>query len=373
MTRTPPALLAMLLATALARGAGLDARTERILGVDHPASPAYAHAALPDWSSSASGPLRPTNSVPAGGESGGLGDLVVTCNHFEINAYSHVGPINGELRFTVPYETAQGWTGYALEGQSAPVDVGGVMSQEYVICDPATGGSLVMIFNYGSEFLSIQDLYTDHPSVKNYFGSYSGTIFFARVSADPPEIDPYEIDDLLPSSRNWYRSWLVATNPPAATPGPVVVDTLVLPIGLSSPLRDQTNALVEVLVAEPPMLKALVQRYRSGLAPTNIPVNLSHDPSQVVGSVSDLWWVEGEGVWARLHITSEAAVETRLHASCEIYGLRAQATDDWGTWADFFLPWQIRGIGLVTHPALATPAINPSAPPPISPYPGIVR
>ena len=245
------------------------------------------------------------------------------------------------------------------------------MSRDYIICDPATGGNLVMIFNYGSEFLSIRDLYTDHPSVQNYFGSYSGTISFARVSADPPEIDPYEIDDLLPSSRNWYRSWLIATNPPAATPGPVVVDTLVLPIGLSSPLRDQTNALVEVLVAEPPMLKALVQRYRSGLAPTNIPVNLSHDPSQVVGSVSNLWWVEGEGVWARL-LVSDTAASAHLHPSCEILGLRSQATDAWGTWGDFWLPWQIRAVSLVAKPALATPVVHPARTT-LSPYPGIVR
>lgn len=372
MIRLPPVLPILLLAAALARGAGLDERTQQILGVDRPASPAYAHSALPTWDTSASGPLRPTNSVPAGGESGALGDLIVTCENFEINAYSHVGPINGELRFTVPYETAQGWTGYVLEGQSEPTDPGDVMSRDYIICDPATGGNLVMIFNYGSEFLSIRDLYTDHPSVQNYFGSYSGTISFARVSADPPEIDPYEIDDLLPSSRNWYRSWLIATNPPAATPGPVVVDTLVLPIGLSSPLRDQTNALVEVLVAEPPMLRALVQRYRFGLTPTNIPVNLSHDHSQVVGSVSNLWWVEGEGVWARL-LVSDAAAAAHLHPSCEILSLRAQATDVWGTWGDFWLPWQIRGVGLVERPALATPIVVAAEGHGRSPYPGVIR
>ena len=179
-------------------------------------------------------------------------------------------------------------------------------------------------------------------------------------------------DILLPSSRNWYRSWLLAINPPAPPVGPIVVDALVLPIGLSSPIRDQTNTLVEVLVAEPPMLKALVQRYRSGLAPTNIPVNLSHDPSQVVGSVSNLWWVEGEGVWARL-LVSDTAASSHLHPSCEILGLRAQATDAWGTWADFFLPWQIRGVGLVERPALATPVVVAAEGRGRSPYPGVVR
>jgi hypothetical protein len=151
----------------------------------------------------------------------------------------------------------------------------------------------------------------------------------------------------------------------------VAVDALVLPVGITSPIRDGTNALVEVLVAEPPMLKALVQRYRSGLAPTNVPVNLAHSPTNVVGAVADLWWVEGEGVWARL-LVPESVASAGLRPSCEILGLRAQATDAWGTWGDFWLPWQIRGVALVERPALSTPVVYPSAVP-ASPYPGVVR
>lgn len=354
--------------------AGLDERQQKILGVDRPSSPAYAHAALPTWDASASGPLRPTNSVPAGGGSGALGDLVVTCENFTSTCYGYtLGPLDGTYRFTVPFETADmGWTGYVLEGTAPPANMDDIAAIEPVICDPNTGGNLVMLWSEGlHEQLSIKDLYTDHPSVDRYFGEYSGTISFSRVSPGPPEIDIETVDPLLPSSRNWYRSWLIATNPPAPPVGPIVVDTLVLPVGISSPIRDQPGALVEVLVAEPPMLRALVQRYRSGLAPTNIPVNLSHDPSRVVGSVANLWWVEGEGVWARL-LVSDAATASRLHSSCEILGLRAQATDAWGTWGDFWLPWQIRGVGLVERPALATPVVYPSAVP-ASPYPGVVR
>lgn len=356
MIRLVRPLWVLLLAVALARGAG-----------EFPTAPALKYSELPRWESSASGPLRPTNSVPAGGGSGGLGDLVVTCNNFEIDSYSHVGPINGALRFTVPFETAQGWTGYALEGQSAPADVGGVMSQEYVIVDPGTGGNLVMMFNYGSEFLSFSDLWTDHPSVQNYFGPYSGTLSVARITAGPPEIDLETVDPLLPSSRNWYREWLQATNPPAATPGSAVYDALILPVGIVTPIRDTPGALVEVLVAEPPMLRALVQRYRSGLAPTNIPVRAGHT-STVVGAVTDLWWVEGQGVWVRMRV--EPAFAGRMHPSCELMCLRAQASDEWGAWGDFHLPWQITGVGLVESPALALPVVRPSVTDPPAPYPG---
>ena len=135
-----------------------------------------------------SGSLSNNYGFPAAGTSGGgggLGDLVVVGDNFAIDAYSHT-ELDGTLRFTVPYTTPQGWSGYVLEGQSEPTDSGDVMSREWIICDPGTGGNLVMIFNYGSEFLSIQDLYTDHPSVQNYFGSYTGTLTMSRVTPEPP-------------------------------------------------------------------------------------------------------------------------------------------------------------------------------------------
>jgi len=359
MIRLARPLWVLLLAVALARGAG-----------EFPTAPAMKYSELPRWESSASGPLRPTNSVPAGGGSGALGDLVVTCENFTSTCYGYtLGPLDGTYRFTVPFETADmGWTGYVLEGTAPPANMDDIAAIEPVICDPNTGGNLVMLWSEGlHEQLSIKDLYTDHPSVDRYFGEYSGTISFSRVSPGPPEIDIETVDPLLPSSRNWYREWLQATNPPAATPGSAVYDALILPVGIVTPIRDNPGTLVEVLVAEPPMLRALVQRYRSGLAPTNIPVRAGHT-STVVGAVTDLWWVEGQGVWARMRV--EPAFAGRMHPSCEVMCLRAQASDEWGAWGDFHLPWQITGVGLVESPALALPVVRPSVTDPPAPYPG---
>lgn len=367
MIRPAPVLLLAFLAAALARGAGMDERAQRIAGVDRPARAAFAFATLPDWSSAASGPLRPTNA-PASGP----GVLTIVADHWSSSTYGYTLALDGTYRFTVPFETTDmGWTGYALEGTPPPASMADIAALDVVICDPATGGNLVMLWGPDlHEQASIQGVDTDSPTISP-FGSTSGTISISRAASGPPEIDLDEVEPLLPSSRNWYRSWLAATNPPAPPAGPVVLDALVLPAaGCVSPRRDADGPLVEVVVAEPAMLRALVQRYRAGLAPTNIPVNLGHDRSQVVGSVSDLWWVEGEGVWARLRVSS---IGSRAYPSCEVDGLRAQATDAWGTWADFFLPWRIVGVGLVDKPALATPVLNPSKPPVLSPYPGIIR
>ena len=136
-------------------------------------------------------PTAGTNQVDqagGGGESGELGDLVVTCDGFSSNFYGDsFGPLTATLRFTVPFETAQGWSGYVLEGQAEPTDPGDVMSREYIVCDPGTGGNLVMLFHYGTEHLSIQNLYTDNPTV-NFFGNTSGTFSIARVAPGPAPV-----------------------------------------------------------------------------------------------------------------------------------------------------------------------------------------
>lgn len=410
MIRTPSVLLLLLFAAALACGAGLDERTQRILGVDRPASPAYAYAALPTWDASASGPLQPESGeirarfvrmhISAKRSSSEnllqLSEIKLTTTNGTVFAWpsgtSVSATMNGERVSTKSSETpAKLIDGNvstkmcAQNGKNLPgvitIDLGASNTVDLATYsrwlwytandvenrDPTSFSFLAS--NDGVQWIELNEATNATITTTRRTLAYTGNLnvaafrsgFFGYAPSDP----------LLPSSRNWYRSWLAATNPPAATPGPVVVDTLVLPIGLSSPLRDQTNTLVEVLVAEPPMLKGLVQRYRSGLAPTNIPVNLSHNPSQVVGSVSNLWWVEGEGVWARL-LVSDTAASSHLHPSCEILGLRAQATDAWGTWGDFWLPWQIHAVSLVAKPALATPVIHPARTT-LSPYPGIVR
>lgn len=256
-------------------------------------------------------PYVGTNAVYTGSSDGGgaLGDLVVTCNNFEISAYSHVGPINGQLRFTVPFETAQGWTGYVLEGHTPPTDPGGCMSEEYIICDPATGGNLVMMWNYGSEFLSISGLYTDEPTVQNYFGSYTGTLVFSRESAGPE----VSVDSAVSMAPEDIRAWLAP--PPGSgevTDGDLWLDCLAIPEGnwlCECPIEGVTNTAWRAALCPSNILAAVVWRHAVGLAPTNLPVTIAHDPTRTIGRIERLYYEQGTGIVARLRVRSAGYAE----------------------------------------------------------------
>lgn len=264
-------------------------------------------------------PTAATNQVDQDGSGGSedLGDLVVTFDNFEISAYSHVGPISGGMRFTVPFETAQGWTGYVLEGHAAPTDIGGVMSEEYAICDPATGGNLVMMWNYGSEFLSIDGLYTAAPSVKNYFGEYSGTISFARAAPGP--VVPTTVLPFL--DRETVRGMLAPAptgEPPELAGGDLWLDCLAIPEGnwlCECPIAGTTNTAWRAALCPSNILRAVVWRHAVGLAPTNLPVTLEHDPSRVIGRIECLYYEAGTGVVARISVTQSGYAWAVAHHS----------------------------------------------------------
>lgn len=257
-------------------------------------------------------PYVGTNAVYTGSSGGGgaLGDLVVTCNNFEISAYSHVGPINGQLRFTVPFETAQGWTGYVLEGHTPPTDQGGCMSEEYIICDPATGGNLVMMWNYGSDFLSISGLYTDEPTVQNYFGSYTGTLVFSRESAGPAEIT---VDAAVSMAPEDIAAWLAP--PPGSgevTDGDLWLDCLAIPEGnwlCECPVDGTGSTVWRAALCPSNILAAVVWRHAVGLAPTNLPVTIAHDPTRTIGCIERLYYEQGTGIVARLRVRSAGYAE----------------------------------------------------------------
>lgn len=378
-------------------------------------SPAFSFSTLPEWETSASGPLRP---LPAGYR---LLEYVESTGAQWIDMGSDV-PMSGSVSFDLTLTSVPNgagiWgqqvtgtrilvyfrsmsVGFFEAGTAGTINFstlpsvsvhdkqyGGsasaVVPRHLFTTTTGTGGARTTrvraklrsfaLKTENGAFVRDYVPVADANGVAGLWDRVSGQMIYSATAtplvAGPEIVDLDSGDPLLPSSRNWYRAWLSATNPPAPAAGSIVLDTLVLPVGIYSPIRDQPSALVEAIVAEPSMLKALVQRYRSGLAPTNIPVTVAHSPTNVVGSVSNLWWVEGEGVWARLRVSS---VIYGSHASCEIYGLRAQATDAWGTWGDFFLPWQIRAVSLVAKPALATPVAVPLPAEPAAPYPGRIR
>ena len=312
------------------------------------ASPAMQTGPLPSWETSASGPLR---GIVTNGTDQSGGDLVIAFDHYTDDAYGYtLGPLTGTYRFTVPFTTDMGWTGYALEGQTPPANMGDLAAQNIVICDPNTGGNLVMLWGPDlHEHGKFDGLDTDTPTYMA-FGNTTGTISVYRDSGGLPEIDLDDDHPLLPHARNWYAPWLLATNPPAssAPADAFAFDALVLPEGLYCTRRSAS----EFVVAERPMIEAMVQRYRTGLAPTNLPVNIDHASTNVVGRVTRLWHVAGSGLWVRLEVP-KAACADRPFLSAEVRCLRATASDAWGSWGTFALPWTLRGVALTASPALS--------------------
>lgn len=195
----------------------------------------------------------------------------------------------------------------------------------------------------------------DANGVAGLWDRVSGQIYYSATAtplvAGPLVVDPdAEPAALLPKSRNWYAPWLLATNPPAAvvTGNAFAFDALVLPEGLYATHRSAS----EIVVAERPMIEAMVQRYRTGLAPTNLPVNIDHASTNVVGRVTRLWHVAGSGLWVRIEVPA-AACSGKPFLSAEVLCLRATASDAWGAWGDFELPWTLRGVALTAEPAIS--------------------
>lgn len=242
----------------------------------------------------------------AGGDGGGgFGDLVVACDNFTSTCYGHtLGPLTGTYRFTVPFTTTDmGWTGYALEGQTPPANMGDIAAQSLVICDPGTGGNLVMLWGEGMhEHLSLVDLETDHPAVGNYFGEHSGTFSISRFAPGPPV--PTTVLPVV--DRETVRAMLAPPTRPAAPAGEVWLDCLAIPEGdwlCECPVAGATNTAWRAALCSSNVLRAVVWRYSTGVGPTNLPVTLEHDASRTIGRVERLYYERGTGVVARISVS----------------------------------------------------------------------
>lgn len=307
-------------------------------------APAMQTGALPAWETSASGPLR--SSLTNANETLS-GDLVIVFDNYTDTTYGYtLGPLTGAYRFSVPFAFDTGWaiwTGYALEGESPPASMADMAARDLIICDPATGGNLVMLWGPDMhEHGKFDGIDTAAPTYTP-FGSTTGTMTVSR-SFSVDSLPAFEA-----ARRNWYAPWLLATNPAlsSVTGHTVAFEALVLPEGLYCTTRSPN----EFIVAERPMIAALVGRYRSGLAPANIPVNVDHG-APVTGRVTRVWAVAGSGLWARIE-AHQSAVVGKPYLSAEIRSLRATAADAWGAWAEFSLPWALTGVALTDDPAIA--------------------
>jgi len=252
-----------------------------------------------------------TNAVDQAG-----GDLVLVCDGFVDNAYGYtLGPLTGSYRFTVPFTTDQGWTGYALEGTPPPANMGDLAGLPLVICDPATGGNLVMLWGPDlHEHARIVGIDTATPEIYPFDGSYSGTVALVRKSPAPTASVA-----LIPEDQRRFLAPVPTGLPPELAGGDLWYDCLAIPEGtwlVECPIEGSPDIAWRAALCPSNILQALVWRHAAGLAPTNLPVTLEHDPSRVIGRIERLYYEAGTGVVARISVT-QAGYDWAVTNSCD--------------------------------------------------------
>ena len=251
-----------------------------------------------------------TNAVDQAG-----GDLVLVCDGFVDNTYGYtIGPLTGSYRFTVPFTTDQGWTGYALEGTPPPANMGDLAGLPLVICDPATGGNLVMLWGPDlHEHARIVGIDTATPEIYPFDESHSGAVALVRESPAPTASVA-----LSPEDQRRFLAPIPTGLPQELADGDLWVDCLAIPEGnwlVECPIEGSTNTAWRCALCPSNILAAVVWRHAVGLAPTNLPVTIAHDPTRTIGRIERLFYEQGTGIVARLRIRSagyEAAMAEHL-------------------------------------------------------------
>lgn len=123
---------------------------------------------------------------------------------------------------------------------------------------------------------------------------------------------------VLPTiSRETVREMLAPAptgEPPELAGGDLWLDCLAIPEGnwlCECPIAGTTNTAWRGALCSSNILRAVVWRHAVGLAPTNLPVTLEHDPSRVIGRIERLFYEAGTGVVARLRVRSAGYAAAR--------------------------------------------------------------
>lgn len=150
----------------------------------------------------------------------------------------------------------------------------------------------------------------DGNGVAGLWDRVSGTMFYSATSTPlvaGPELRPATV---LPTvSRETVREMLAPAptgEPPELAGGDLWLDCLAIPEGnwlCECPIAGTTNTAWRAALCPSNILRAVVWRHAVGLAPTNLPVTLEHDPSRVIGRIERLYYEAGTGVVARISIT----------------------------------------------------------------------
>lgn len=150
----------------------------------------------------------------------------------------------------------------------------------------------------------------DANGVAGLWDRESGQMFYSATSTPlvaGPELRPATV---LPTvSRETVREMLAPAptgEPPELAGGDLWLDCLAIPEGnwlCECPIEGSADTAWRAALCPSNILRAVVWRHAVGLAPTNLPVTLEHDPSRVIGRIERLYYEAGTGVVARISIT----------------------------------------------------------------------
>lgn len=150
----------------------------------------------------------------------------------------------------------------------------------------------------------------DAAGVAGLWDRVSGTMFYSATSTPlvaGPELRPATV---LPTvSRETVREMIAPAptgEPPELAGGDLWLDCLAIPEGnwlCECPIAGTTNTAWRAALCPSNILRAVVWRHATGVAPTNLPVTLEHDPSRVIGRIERLFYEAGTGVVARISVT----------------------------------------------------------------------
>ena len=152
----------------------------------------------------------------------------------------------------------------------------------------------------------------DANGVAGLWDRISGQVFYS-ATATPLVAGPERLDGAMPIRRKDADAWLAP--PPGSgevTDGDLWLDCLAIPEGnwlCECPIAGGTNTAWRAALCPSNILAAVVWRHAVGLAPTNLPVTIAHDPTRAIGRIEHLYYEQGTGVIARLRVRSAGYAE----------------------------------------------------------------
>ncbi len=152
----------------------------------------------------------------------------------------------------------------------------------------------------------------------------SGRVYYS-ATATPlvagPEVSVDSAVSMSPEDQRQFLAPVPTGLPFELAGGDLWYDCLAIPEGswlVECPIEGTTDTAWRAALCPSNILQALVWRHAVGLAPTNLPVTIGHDPSRVIGRIEGLWYEAGTGVVARISMSSAGYAEARGERSARL-------------------------------------------------------